>query len=132
MAPPRARRCSSPSPWCGASRRWAIRRRPRRRAQARCTAGPADADHVYFLSICRGPERLWGMARRNLGLDGFPLGCGIEELAREGVEARARTSAPDALQVDARALHQQEELVGEAFGPCIARLAHEAGEALAL
>src|SRR2546430_2692201 len=72
------------------------------------------------------------MHRKSLGLDGLFLRRGIEEPAGEGIEARARTSAADALHADARAFNEQEELLGKAFGPRIARLAHQADEPLTL
>src|SRR5213078_4729433 len=98
MAPPRAWRCSSPLPSCGALRRWVIRRPPRRRAQARarCIAGRADADHdiaglahqadepLALLALVRLDDAARGMA---------PLG----ELDRgigERAAARGRLSRP--------------------------------------
>src|SRR5207249_2525950 len=55
-----------------------------------------------------------------------------EQRFGERVEPGARPLAADALQADARALDQEEELVGDALGPGVSRLAHQGDQALAL
>src|SRR3954451_2523555 len=66
------------------------------------------------------------------GFDGLFAGRGVEELLGERVEPFARAARADALQGDARAFDEQEELVGEALRPGITRRTHQRDQALAL
>src|ERR671934_493022 len=66
------------------------------------------------------------------GFARLAAGCRIEEVFGERVEPRAGALPSDALQADARAFHQEKELVGEALGLGVARGTHQRDQALAL
>src|SRR5579871_2221815 len=69
--------------------------------------------------------------RRSAASSGLP-GRSVQQLLGEREQARSRAAVPDALHADARALDQQEDLVGEALGMQVARLAAQRDQALAL
>src|SRR3954452_4778078 len=66
------------------------------------------------------------------GFDGLFAGRGVEELLGERVEPFARAARADALQGDARAFDEKEELVRELLRLGVAGGAHPREEALAL
>src|SRR5437764_6713465 len=66
------------------------------------------------------------------GLQRLAPRCRVEQALGERVEARAGTLPADALQAHARALDEEEELVGKPLGLGIAGLAHQRDEPLAL
>src|SRR2546421_644177 len=101
-----------------------------------CISGTARPAASWHVSICRELERQGCMepthARRSLRLDCLSPRGGRKQAFGKRIEARARALAPDALHADARALDQEKELVGDLFGPRIARGAYELDQALAL
>ena len=72
------------------------------------------------MSISRPGERLPGMQRLVSG--GFPARRRGEQPLGQREDARAGSLPAHALQADARALDEEEQLIRDALGLCIARL----------